>query len=85
MPDQTTRAYLRALRARGPVTDSERAELEHADNVYTDRWWMNANEIAWVTKLESVAQFFREQGRWPSRRAAAADERSLGEWLSRQR
>jgi len=43
-------------------------------------------EQAWNVKADSVAEFYREHGRWPAMGATVpANERSIGAWLNNQR
>lgn len=83
--DKSKLRYLRSLRDRNNLTPPEMHELAMADAAYGPRWWLNANDTAWLVTADRVAAFRARHDRWPSGRSADAEERAMFRWLSKSR
>lgn len=63
-----------------PLSPEQSAAL---DAVYPS--WRHSKDEIWQDRLLAVAAFFKAHGRYPSQRAADAEEKLIGMWLKNNR
>jgi len=76
------------------VADQKRADQKRAEGLSPEQeellgqlpgWEMSTRDGAWEQRADDLRRFIAEHGREPRRRAAEAPERSLANWVARQR